>query len=211
MHKLYHKRRLNRQYEWEWEWEARQQRLKLKSELANWVDQILNSEWDEKLWCGSQVTFMFNHIPGGFDRKCTVMEDEIDRIYSTLVPQVERHPSTPAGSRRVPILIAFPDYSTQRGSGDWSDVTINDGLHYHGDILIHIESRLRVRLDTHIKDQYRHYVRSGDIVRRIDVRPIDEKTAKRVTGYGLKALEWRIPDTDRLLVLPKALSELRAK
>ena len=62
-----------------------------------------------------------------------------------------------------------------------------------------------------LKDHYRHYVRSGDIVRRIDVRPINEKTAKRVTGYGFKALEWRIPDTDRLLILPKALSELGAK
>jgi hypothetical protein len=137
--------------------------------------------------------------------------DEINRIYSTLVRHVERHPTTPAGSRRVPILLAFPDYPTQRGSGDWSDVTINDGLHYHGIILLHIESRLKVRLDTHIKDDYDHYVRSGDIVRRIDRRPIDEKTAKRVTGYGLKALEWRIPDTDRLLILPRALSELPTK
>lgn len=108
-------------------------------------------------------------------------------------------------------MLAFPDYPTQRGSGDWADVTINDGLHYHGIILLHIKSRLKVRLDTHIKDDYDHYVRSGDIVRRIDRRPIDAKTAKRVTGYGFKALEWRIPDTDRLLILPKALSELRAK
>jgi hypothetical protein len=207
MYKLYHKCRLNRQSKWE----TRQHRLKLKSALENWVHQILNREWDGKLWYGCFVTFMFNYISGGFDRKCTVMEDEVNRIYSTLVPQVERYPNTPAGSKRVPILIAFPDYPTQRGSGDWADVTINDGLHYHGIILIHTESRLRVRLDTHIKDEYRHYVSSGDIVRRIDLRPIDEKTAKRVTGYGFKALEWRIPDTDRLLILPKALSELGAR
>jgi hypothetical protein len=73
-----------------------------------------------------------------------------------------------------------------------------------------VQARLRVRLDTHIKDEYEHYVRSDDIIRRIDVRPIDEKTAKRVTGYGFKALEWRIPDTDRLLILPQALSQLGA-
>jgi hypothetical protein len=189
-------------------WEARQRRLDLKSALGNWVYQILNTEWDGKLWCGSQVTFMFNYISGGFDRKCTVMEDEIDRIYSTLVRHVERHPRTPAGSKRVPILIGFPDL--QRGFG-WEDVVINDGLHYHGIVLIHTESRLKVRLDTHIKDHYRHYVRSGDIVRRIHVQRVDEATSKRVTGYGFKALEWRIPDTDRLLVLPKALSELRTR
>jgi hypothetical protein len=209
MYKLYHKRRLNRQCEWEWE--ARQKRFELKSELANWVHQILNTEWDEKLWYGLQVAFMFNHISGGFDRKCRMMEDEIERVYRTLVPQVERNPRSPSGAKRLPILIAFPDYPTQGGSGDWADVTINDGLHYHAIILVHTESRLKVRLDMHIKDQYRHYVRSGDVLRRIYIKPIDEKTAKRVTGYGLKALEWRIPDTDRLLVLPKALSELSTK
>jgi hypothetical protein len=206
MYKLYQQCRLNLHSEWE----TRQHRMQLKSELANWVHQVLNNVWDDKLWYGSQITFMFNYISGGFDRKCTVMEDEIDRIYSTLVPQVERYPRTSAGSKRVPILIAFPDYSTKRGFG-WEDVTINDGLHYHGNILIHTESRLKVRLDTHIKDHYRHYVRSGDVVRRIYVQPIDEKTARRVTGYGFKALEWRIPDTDRVLILPKALSELSSK
>ena len=87
MYKPYQQCRLNRQYEWEWE--TRQHRLNLKSELANWVHQVLNNVWDDKLWYGSQITFMFNYISGGFDRKCTVMEDEIDRIYSTLVPQVE--------------------------------------------------------------------------------------------------------------------------
>jgi hypothetical protein len=206
MCKLYKKRRFNQQNEWE----TRQHRMQLKSELANWVDQILNREWDGKVWYGSFITFMFNFISGNFDRKCTVMENEVDRIYSTLVPQVERYPRTPAGSKRVPILIVFPDYPTQQGFS-WQDVTINDGLHYHGVILIHIESRLKVRLDNHIRDNYEHYVRPDDIIRRVDVRPIDEKTAKRVTGYGFKALEWRIPDTDRLLVLPKALSEVRAR
>jgi len=190
---------------------TRQCRLKLKYEWEAWVHQVLNTEWDGKLWCGSQLTFVFNYIPGGFDRKCRVMEDEVERVYRTLVPHVERNPRSPSGRRRLPLLIAFPDYPTQRGSGDWRDVVINDGLHYHGIILVHIESRLKVRLDTHIKDQYRHYVRSGDILRRIHVQPVDEATSNRVTGYGLKALEWRIPDTDRLLILPKALSELGAK
>jgi hypothetical protein len=71
--------------------------------------------------------------------------------------------------------------------------------------------QLGVREFRSVKDHYRRYVRSGDVVRRIYVQPIDEKTARRVTGYGFKALEWRIPDTDRLLILPKALSELSTK
>jgi hypothetical protein len=127
MHKPYQQCRLNLHSEWE----TRQRRLNLKSELANWVHQILNSEWDEKLWYGCFVTFMFNYISGGFDRKCTVMEDEVERVYRTLVPHVERNPRSPSGAKRVPILIAFPDYPTQRNSGDLRDVIINDHLDSH--------------------------------------------------------------------------------
>src|ERR1700730_16507774 len=70
----------------------RERRFKLQSTYSNWVHEILNNVWNEKLWNGFQVTFMFNHIPGTFERKCEVMEDELDRVYRTLVPQVERFP-----------------------------------------------------------------------------------------------------------------------
>ena len=95
-------------------------RFKLRSAYSNWVHEILNGVWDQKLWNGFQVAFMFNHIPGTFNRKCLVMENEIDRVYRTSVPQVERSPRSPAGSKRLPILIAFPDY--RFGSAGDSDV-----------------------------------------------------------------------------------------
>jgi hypothetical protein len=184
-------------------------RFKLQSTYANWVHEILNSEWDEKLWNGFQVTFMFNHIPGSFNKKCEVMEDEIDRVYRTLIPHVERFPTSPVGSKRLPILVAFPDYPIQElKRSSYLDVTINDGLHYHGLVLIHTESRLKIRLDYHIKEREKWYVRFGGPLRRIYVQPINEPTAKRAVGYGFKALEWRIPDTDRILIRPRAVSEL---
>jgi hypothetical protein len=187
-------------------------RFKIQSAYANWVHEILNGVWDKKLWNGFQITFMFNHIPGSFDRKCVVMEDEIDRVYRSLVPQVERSPRSPAGSKRLPILIAFPDYSQHWIKfADVLDVTINDGLHFHGTLLLHTESRLKVRLDMHIKEHYQRYVRPGDILRRIHIQPIDDPTAKRATGYALKSLEWRIPDTDRIFIRPRAVSELPVK
>src|ERR1700736_3310207 len=96
---------------------SKERRLKLQSTYSNWVHDILNNVWNGKLWNGLQVTFMFNHIPGNFDRKCEVMEDEIDRVYRTLVPQVERSPRSAAGSKRVPILIAFPDYPRKKLDG----------------------------------------------------------------------------------------------
>jgi hypothetical protein len=52
------------------------------------------------------------------------------------------------------------------------------------------------------------YVRAKDALRTIHIQPIDEPTAKTAVGYGFKALEWRIPDTDRIFVRPRAVSEL---
>jgi hypothetical protein len=187
-------------------------RFKLQSAYSNWVHEILNGVWDKKLWNGFQVTFMFNHIPGTFERKCLVMENEIDRVYRTLVPRVERFPRSPAGSKRLPILIAFPDYPQQWiKSADLLDVTINDGLHFHGIMLVNVDSRLKVRLDMHFREHYARYVRPGDILRRIYIQPIDDPTAKRATGYALKSLEWSIPDTDRIFIRPRTVSELPIK
>jgi hypothetical protein len=187
-------------------------RFKLHSAYSNWVHEILNGVWEKKLWNGFQVAFMFDHIPGSFAKKCEVMEHEIDRVYRILVPHVERSPRSPAGSKRLPILIAFPDYPRQWiKSADLLGVTINDGLHFHGVLLVNIESRLKVRLDMHIKEHYQRYVRPGGVLRRIHIQPIDDPTANRATGYALKPLEWRIPDTDRIFIRPRAVSELPVK
>src|SRR6202011_2628072 len=188
---------------------TRQCRFKLHSAYSNWIHEILNGVWDKKLWNGFQVTFTVNHIPGSFAKKCEVMEDEIDRGYRTLVRQVERSPTSPAGRRRVPILLAFPDYSQHWiKSADLLDVTINDGLHFHGVVLVHTESRLKIGLDIHMQEHQERYVREGGALRRIYIQPIDDSTAKTVVGYGFKALEWRIPDTDRIFIRPRAVSEL---
>jgi hypothetical protein len=184
-------------------------RFNLQSTYSNWIHEILNGVWDKKLWNGFQVAFMFNHIPGGFERKCEVMEDEIDRVYRILVPRVERSPRSTAGSKRLPILIAFPDYPTRKLDGSSHlDVKINDGLHFHGVILVHTESRLKIGLDIHMSEREDRYIREGDRLRRVYIQPIDDSTAKTAVGYGFKALEWRIPDTDRIFIRPRALSEL---
>jgi hypothetical protein len=188
---------------------SRERRFKLKSAYSRWVHEILNNGWNDKLWNGFQVTFMFNHIPGSFEKKCAVMEDEIDRVYRTLVPQVERCPRSTAGSKRLPILIAFPDYPTRKLDGSSNlDVKINDGLHYHGVVLVHTDSRLKIGLDIHMSENESRYVQEGDALRRIYIQPIDEPSAKTVVGYGFKALEWKIPDPDRLFVRPRTVSEL---
>jgi hypothetical protein len=188
---------------------SRECRFKLKSAYSSWIHEILNNGWNDQLWNGFQVTFMFNHIAGSFDKKCDAMEDEIDRVYRTLVPQVERFPRSLAGSKRLPILVAFPDYPQRKlERSSFLDVKINDGLHYHGVILVHTESRLKIGLDIHMAEHESRYVRERDALRRIYIQPIDEPSAKTAVGYGFKALEWRIPDTDRIFARPRTVSEL---
>ena len=188
---------------------SRERRFKLQSAYSTWVYEILNNGWNGLLWNGFQVTFMFNHIPGSFEKKCAVMEDEIDRVYRTLVPQVERCPRSTAGSKRLPILIAFPDYPTRKLDGSSNlDVKINDGLHYHGVVLVHTDSRLKIGLDIHMSENETRYVQEGDALRRIYIQPIDEFSAETAVGYGFKALKWRIPDSDRIFIRPRTRSEL---
>jgi hypothetical protein len=81
----------------------------------------------------------------------------------------------------------------------------------HEIMLVNVDSRLKVRLDMHFREHYARYVRSGDILRRIHIQPVDDPTANRATGYALKSLEWRIPDTDRIFIRPRTVSELPVK
>jgi hypothetical protein len=92
----------------------------------------------------------------------------------------------------------------------WEDITINDGLHYHGIVLIRIDTRLKVGLDMYINQNYQHFVKPGGPLRKIHIEPIDRTPAKAV-DYVLKAIEWRIPDSNQMLILPKAVSELPVK
>jgi hypothetical protein len=90
------------------------------------------------------------------------------------------------------------------------DMTINDGLHYHGIGLIRIDTRLKVGLDMYIKQNYKHFVKSSGPLRRIHIEPID-RTPRKAVDYVLKSIEWRIPDSNQMLILPKAVSELPDK
>jgi hypothetical protein len=191
---------------------SRERRFKLQSAYSSWVHEILKHGWNGQPWTGFQVTFMFNHIPGRFERQCEVMEDEIDRVYRTLVPQVERSPRSKAGRKRLPLLLAFPDYPQRKlDRPSFLDVKINNGLHYHGVVLVHTESRLKIGLDIHMADNEYRYVRERDALRRIYIQPIDDFTAKTAVGYGFKALKWRIPDTDRIFIRPRTRHELSVR
>ena len=191
-------------------------RFKLKYDYGAWIEQILNGKFDSQIWNGYIVTFMFNNIPGSFDHKCSVMENEIERVYATLIRYVVHNPRSSSQRKKLPKLFAFPDCSGKKMEPfRWEDIMINDGLHCHGIVLILIDTRLKVGLDLFINEEeneetYRHFVKFGGPLRRIHIKPVD-RTPRKVAGYAFKSLEWRIPDSNRMLILPKAVSELPDK
>src|SRR5580692_8191429 len=101
------------------------------------------------------------------------MENEVERFYALLCRFVVRHPKSRTDHRKLPILVAAPDFAGSSSTKfALSDVTVNDGLHIHGSMVVPIRSRLKVGLDRHIEQDYQHYVKFGGLLRRIDVRPL---------------------------------------
>jgi hypothetical protein len=191
-------------------------RFKLKYDYAAWIEQIIEARRDDQIWNGYIVTFMFNHIPGPFEHKCSVMENEIERVYATLVRYVVHDSRSKSQRKKLPLLHAFPDYPRKKMEPfSWEDIKIIDGLHYHGIVLIPTNTRLKISLDMFINEEeneetYRHLVKFGGPLRRIHVEAVDH-TPRKAAGYVFKSFEWRIPDSNKMLILPKALSELPDK
>jgi hypothetical protein len=190
-------------------------RLSIIRAWVTWIQQVTERQYRGGIWYASDVTLMFDHIPGNYQRKWMVMSDEADRVYSTLIRHVVHNPRSPTQAAKLPIWIVAPDYpgKKQRGTSaraTLADATINDGLHLNGIMLAHIDTRLRVPLNMHFEPngQYYHeYVHDGRPLRRIHVEPVRE-TPNVMTDYTLKSLKWRIPDLDNVLIFPKTLSEL---
>jgi len=196
---------------------AYQNRLSVLSELSKWQTKVMEEGIGDQIWYGSLVTLMFDHIPGPFELKCTIMYDEAARVYRTLVPHVVRNPRRPSSQSILPIWVIAPDYPVKKNQGKrgavLKDVRINDGLHLNGIMLLRTDTRLPVTPAMHFDARapwYKEYVRPGFPLRRIDVQTISE-TPEIAADYSLKTLKSRIPDLDKLLILPKSLPELPPK
>ena len=186
-------------------------RLKIKYDYGAWADLVLKGQYDENLWKGYLFSFMFNHINGPIEHKYAVMEDAIERTYATLVRYVVHDARSKTQRRKLPILYAFPDYPAQQVcTFDLKDVAVNNGLHYHGILLIRTDTKMQTDLKAFFKKNKKHFVKVGGPIRRIHIKPIKRRPLA-TASYALKSIEWRIPDSNRMLILPKALSELPSK
>lgn len=159
-------------------------------------------------WSGYMITVMFSNIHGARPSVIQRMKDDVARLYSILVTDVHRKPRT-APTDQLPVLLGaldLPVYKRRRMVG--SQPAYNDGLHFHGLLLLPPTSRLKQGLTEYFREKNGLYVRSGKPTEGIHVQPIDRDPA-RAMNYVLKTVRsGRISYDDGVLVFPRARSEL---
>lgn len=153
------------------------------------------------------VTIIFRHIVGSRSTKIEVMNRETRRFFRKLTTQIVRKPNSANWTHLKPIAIGCIDLPVhKRSKSQLRDVTINDGLHIHLVVLLppryrkrnqsQRQSRLRVGLKTHLKEQAKNYL--SEFIYRIHAVRIQEGT---MADYCLKAFKSGRLSSDQILVL----------
>jgi hypothetical protein len=161
-------------------------------------------------WSCYLVTVLFSQLPGSRSAIISRMNQQVQRVYATLITRVHRKPRT-ASPDELPILIGavdLPVYKFDRSSAPL--VRCNGGLHFHAMILVPDRSRLREPLQDHFRASARLYGMDGTIP-KIDVRPVKDGY-ERVVDYVFKTIKrGRVSYDEGVLILPRARDELTPK
>jgi hypothetical protein len=160
--------------------------------LSEWLQEYLIEGWTAYL-----ATFKFKQLAGPRHVVLQKMLNEIDRLYSTFSTRVVRHPRSKSQRQLCPILLVAPDLPVPRCQRTTSNDLINDGLHYHGILLVPALSRLKVSAIEHFANKKELYVKN--CLLELDVRPIDRNLPK-VVHYIFKSItrgrfsweDWRL-------------------
>ncbi|MCJ2023904.1 hypothetical protein [Methylobacterium sp. J-067] len=173
-------------------------------EWGRWIDRKLDEGWE-----GYLVTLMYKQIRGSEATKIEVMGKEVVRVYATFLTHLFRRPNAPSSRGKLPILIAAPDYPVAKHQKViLEEVKINDGLHFHGVLLVHPDRRLKGRVEDYFDNNMHVYVNNKHELLRLHLRPIEEH-ASYVTGYGYKTIRKRASiGLDGFVVLPRIESEM---
>lgn len=173
------------------------------TEFAHLVTDRLDNDWS-----GYMVTVMFSNIHGTRPSVLQTMKDDVARLYAILVTDVHRKPRT-APTDELPVLLGaldLPVIKRRRIIG--THPSYNDGLHFHGLVLLPPSSRLKQDLVEYFREKRGLYVRAGKPIERIHVQSVDRDPA-RATDYVLKTVRrGRLAYDDAFLVFPRARSEL---
>jgi hypothetical protein len=190
--------------------QSRNSNFSAPTQAMNLIDGYaqMAENYEQRGWSGYFVAFMFNPIRGSKRKVAAAMQDEVERVYATLVTRVVRDPRSPQNRDCLPFLLASPDYPIFKyDRQSIHDVAVNEGRHFHSVIYFPPNSRLHEDPKLHLGRNGGPYIRSDRPLSRIDVKPIT-RTPGRVVDYAFKWLKRGLVDPDEILVLPKALSEL---
>jgi hypothetical protein len=174
---------------------------------GSWIKGYLDQEYRGHGWDGYLMTFMFQQISGSVETKVQEMHREIETVYGKLLIRfVARKPKSKTKLGLLPRGVFFPDIPGLKPSKqELRDVRVNEGLHFHGVVVVNRGSRLKERLDIHFQEKMREYL--SDNLRRIHVEPITHEPGY-TTDYGGKSIKRKRFPTDHILVLPRSVSEL---
>jgi hypothetical protein len=172
------------------------------------------SQWIQRYvdiygWIPFLMTFMFKPLKGKQEAVMHQMNDEVDRVYSTFLTRVIRKPNSVYQKYFCsrPVLIAVPDRPVPKHKKQrLRDVTINDGRHMHGILVVPWASRLRQDVASHFKQCSKLYVKNRLL--RLDVRAI-ESNLPGVVDYAFKSMKGKEFGSDNIVIFPKSEAELR--
>jgi hypothetical protein len=169
--------------------------------VSKWAKVYVDLEWEAYF-----VTFTFRHIPGSVQEKLRQMHKEICRFYGKLASWVVRSPRSPKCAHLLPRGVFYPDGPCyKREKQALRDVTINDGLHFHGIILVPVKSRLKVPFLQHLRDKRKSYGRGYMLM--IHAEP-NRDQHRFVADYAGKAVKRGRVSYDDVLVLPRTGAEM---
>jgi hypothetical protein len=134
------------------------------------------------------------------------MKKRLGWFYGRLAKVAVSRASSPKWSSFFSQAIEAPDLPVpKRTKVELRDVTVNNGLHWHGLFFVNPSApKLQDTLGLHIKENRGKYIFGS--IRTIDTEPITF-TPEYLTGYGLKSLKSRF-STDEIVIFPRSVSEL---
>jgi hypothetical protein len=154
------------------------------------------------------VTFMFAPFRRASEyRTILAMEKIIETFYERVLNRVTRYPEK---YRSNLVMLAFPDkpvpHRDKTRSRGAFEMAPHKGLHYHATVALKREGRSKAGLKTIIRDSEGSII-GGLPFNRVHVKRVRDDPRPTVC-YCLKGLPRRIFSEDRVLLLPKAGSEL---
>jgi hypothetical protein len=118
-----------------------------------------------------------------------------------------RDPKSPKYAHLLPRAVFSPDVPCyKREKQTLRDVKINDGLHFHGIILVPTRSRLKVPFLQHLRDKRKSYGQGSTLT--IHAEPIRDHH-RFIADYAGKGLKRGRVSYDDVLVLPRSGKELQ--